>query len=203
MLLSLLQLNLAVTARVTWLQGSPTYRVVAEPGAFAWGGTDAGLNFGGGAVTARITWLQASAPLRLVADAGAFAATGLAAGFTYGGTAVTARISWLQASNGAGAYQLVALPGAFGYAGAPSLSDFEITAPGGSVAFAGLPANLVRGGAPVAAAFTLAADAGAFYLNGVGIVVRPGRRTLDPNLATGLRRNNLATGRRPANIARS
>lgn len=196
-------LNLTPVARVSWLQSSPAYRLTADAGAFALAGLDAGLTFGGAAVTARITWLQASAPLRLVADAGAFGFTGLANGFTYGGTAVTARVTWLQASTGSGAYQLVALGGAFGYAGAPSLSDFEISAPGAAYAFAGLPANLVRGGAPVAASFTLVANTGAFFYTGVGIVVRPNRRALGPNVATGLRRTNLSTGQRPANVARS
>lgn len=66
-----------------------------------------------------------------------------------------------------------------------------------------MPANLVKGGAPVAAAFTLLADPGAFFFGGVGINVLPGRRSLDPNLVTAARRTNLATGQRPANIARS
>jgi hypothetical protein len=201
--ITLRALNLAPTARVAWLQSTTAAKLTADVGAFTLAGLDAGLTYAGAVVTARITWLQATQPPRLVADVGAFGFTGLANSFTYGGTAATARLTWLQASSGSGAYLLVANPGSFAYAGAPSFSDFEISAPGTAFGFAGMPANLVKGGAPVAAAFTLLADPGAFFFGGVGINVLPGRRSLDPNLVTAARRTNLATGQRPANIARS
>jgi hypothetical protein len=200
---ALLALNLAPTARVSWLQSTPAARLTADVGAFTMAGLDAGLTYAGAVVTARLTWMQANEPARLVADVGTFGFTGLANSFTYGGTAATARLTWLQASSGAGAYLLVANPGSFAYAGAPSFSDFEIAAPGAAFSFVGLPANLIRGGAPVSAAFTLVGNPGAFFLSGVGINVLPGRRNLDPNLVTAVRRSNLSTSQRPANIARS
>ena len=124
MLLSLLQLNLGVTARVDWLQSTQVPVLQAQPGAFVLTGNSATLTVGSAAVTARVSWLQST---QVVAT-------------------VTARVSWLQGQEAAGVYVLQCLPGSFVLSVAGSTSEQVLQAGRGVYALAGRAALLAWSG---------------------------------------------------------
>lgn len=165
-----IQLNLQNQAQVAWLQVSAPVRLVADVGAFTLTGLDAGLNYSGPLNLAQVSWLQASAPLRVIADTGVFVLAGQDANLLAGGAANQAQVSWLEVGTRRD-LTLLADTGVFVLQGAPSLSDFAVTAEVGVFALVGRDATLQKGGGP-AGVYQLAAAAGAFALVGRSALLR-------------------------------